>query len=310
MTKMQDTSLFAAFFKQHGAPIARGKFLSRILGIFSEEIVRIWADDERAPYRDLGRPTLKKTADERGSTLDFTFQDRLTNDIFVAEMKCEIEFGQYHYLTLMDPRQLDHHTKPAFGHFKQIAREPGSYYVIVNHKPIEVSGAILIWGDVTGLGRMTVIDAYGFKNVIGLNNIISDLWSWRSQAFLNFIQARNDWSDELFKFLTGEQHRMTHVFKNDDTGFYAWRDSRPNGYICNIPYPKKSDEREYYIKHICLHNAGCSCVSANKNGEQAWTTKQYFKICSDDISSVDAWIRSHANLPDHWELRRCRICAP
>jgi hypothetical protein len=38
---------------------ARDKFLSRLFGIFSEEIVRIWCRAPDAPYEDLGRPTIR-----------------------------------------------------------------------------------------------------------------------------------------------------------------------------------------------------------------------------------------------------------
>jgi hypothetical protein len=37
----------------------RSKFLSRLFRIFSERLVTIWANDERAPFENLGRPTLR-----------------------------------------------------------------------------------------------------------------------------------------------------------------------------------------------------------------------------------------------------------
>lgn len=49
------------------------KFMSRLFGIFSEDIVRCWAKDPQCPYEDLGRPTLKRPDEKRGYTLDFTF---------------------------------------------------------------------------------------------------------------------------------------------------------------------------------------------------------------------------------------------
>ena len=53
-----DQSDFRDLFQQDDAPAARAEFLSRLFGIFSETIVQIWSEDERAPYRNLGRPTL------------------------------------------------------------------------------------------------------------------------------------------------------------------------------------------------------------------------------------------------------------
>ena len=52
---------FEEFFKKEGKEPIRAKFLSRVFGVFSEELVRIWANDSRAPYANLGRPTLRQS---------------------------------------------------------------------------------------------------------------------------------------------------------------------------------------------------------------------------------------------------------
>lgn len=100
---------FLSIFRQVDAPIARGKYLSRVFGIFSEEIVRQWASDPRCPYENLGRPTLRKRGDRVGSTLDFTLRHKSTGKSYVTELKCEIEYQNYKYLVLSDIKQLNHH---------------------------------------------------------------------------------------------------------------------------------------------------------------------------------------------------------
>lgn len=57
---------FVDIFKQPDAPADRGKYLARVFGIFSEELVRIWAADPRAPYKNLGRPTLRMAEGSSG----------------------------------------------------------------------------------------------------------------------------------------------------------------------------------------------------------------------------------------------------
>lgn len=99
---------FRDLFQQDDAPAARGKFLSRLFGIFSETIVQIWSEDERAPYRNLGRPTLSGPSQARAPTLDFLFECRRTGRRFVVEQKCEIEFNGFRYFTLTAPDQLTH----------------------------------------------------------------------------------------------------------------------------------------------------------------------------------------------------------
>src|SRR5258706_11924001 len=119
---------FVAIFKLPKANPKRGKFLSRVLGIFSEEIVDIWAGDDRAPYENLGRPTLRGVGQEahRIPPLDFTFRCRKTGKTYPAEMKCEIEFQQYKFLVLNDVSQLKHHKKPAFAALCAAARKQGN----------------------------------------------------------------------------------------------------------------------------------------------------------------------------------------
>ena len=66
------------FRRDDSKPNFRDKFLSRMFGIFSEEIVRTWCDNLKSLYEDLGRPTLKNNNNSggRGWTLDFTLMSR------------------------------------------------------------------------------------------------------------------------------------------------------------------------------------------------------------------------------------------
>jgi hypothetical protein len=86
----------------------RGAYLSRLFAFFCEEVVRHWAACEQSVYRDLGRPTVWGE-DGRRHTLDFTLERRRDGRRFVTEMKCEIEFEGYRYLTLTSPQQIEHH---------------------------------------------------------------------------------------------------------------------------------------------------------------------------------------------------------
>ena len=192
---------FLALFKTE-IP-ARDKFLSRLFGIFNEEIVRCWARDPRAPYEDLGRPTLKAPGDARGYTLDFTLRRRTDGATFVAEMKCKLEYERYRYLTLTSPDQLAHHRKPAFTAFLKAARQPDRYAVRIGGKPITVHGAILIWGRVTDAGRRAVIDRHGFADVLSLESIITDLQTTENAEYRALLRRLAAWAAELFAGLTG-----------------------------------------------------------------------------------------------------------
>lgn len=201
-----DQETFRGLFQREGAPAARSKFLSRVFGIFSESIVQIWAEDERAPYKNLGRPTLVRQSPVRSPTLDFLFECRRTGRRFVVEQKCEIEFNSFRYFTLTGPDQLRHHNKPAFAAFLAAASgsAPGSRDWKVGNQRMTVGGAILIWGAVTPDGRNAVIEETGLYDAIGLDRIIAECAEWRPNAYCRLVSERHQWCEELFGFLDGQ----------------------------------------------------------------------------------------------------------
>lgn len=213
---IQLTLLFMDFNKifRHEGARAQDKFLSRLFGIFSEEIVRIWASDETlAPYKDLGRPTVKTQVEikdkKRGCTFDFALEEKKTGKRFICEQKCELEFENYKYLELKDPEQLRHHEKNlAFGRFLDIGKDPRKYRVFVKGRQIEnVRGIVLIWGKVSERGRKEVKERYYIHNVLSLEDIINDLVIWKSKSYLEMIREKQKWCNDLFHNLVSSNTR-------------------------------------------------------------------------------------------------------
>jgi hypothetical protein len=183
---------------------ARDKFLSRLFGIFNEKIVRCWCKDGNAPYVDLGRPTFKKEQPRgRGKTLDFTFRSKADNRIYIAEMKCWLEYENYKYLTLNEPEQLRGCDNEAFRLFLKAAKEPSQATVTVNSKPQRIDGCILVWGRCSEQGRTRTIAEFGFHDVLSLEDIISSLANWNNQEFLKLLEDRRAWTEYLFSGLVG-----------------------------------------------------------------------------------------------------------
>jgi hypothetical protein len=187
-----------SIFKKQGAHSARGKYLARLFGIFSEEVVRIWAADDRCVFKGCGRPTLKLQGKNRGATLDFTLEHRHTGLRYVAELKCEIEFQNYRYFELSDVSQLDHHRKDAFRALLNAAKEPSTQEVCVGGKRVEIHGAILIWGAATSEGRRAVKDEKHFFDVLTVADMLRDLCVWENQAYKALLAERRQWTNELF----------------------------------------------------------------------------------------------------------------
>ncbi len=152
----------------------RDKFLARLFGIFSEDIVRIWCKATWSPYSNLGRPRVVPPSSGKGHTLDFTLQSKRDESIYVAEMKCWVEYQDYRFLTLCNVKQLEELESPAFNAFLEVAQSPSRCKVSVNGKSQAISGAILIWGDVADSGRNDVKSTYKIVDVLSLKDIIND----------------------------------------------------------------------------------------------------------------------------------------
>jgi len=199
------THHFQSIFHRDENLKPRAKFLSRVFGIFSEEIVSLWASDARAPYENLGRPTIKSLNDSRGYTLDFTLKERASGRIYIAEMKCEIEYQKFKYFVLEDAEQLAHHKKPAFDAFLKSTTPSADQVVYVNGKRVDVQGAILIWGSVSADGKKAVMASKGFHDILSVANICHDLISWNHDGYRALIVERREWCNDLFGSLLESQ---------------------------------------------------------------------------------------------------------
>lgn len=181
----------------------RSKFLSRVLGIFSEQIVSIWCEHERSRYDNLGRPRLTSSDGTQSHILDFTLKDRKTSRTYVSEMKCEIEFLNFKFFVLKDASQLDHHEKPAFQAFLKAAYPNNQQATFVKGAEVRTDGAILVWGAVDPVGKTDVMKKMGFHDVLSLEDICEDLNEWGCQRFVEFVGKRQQWTDRLYAGLLG-----------------------------------------------------------------------------------------------------------
>lgn len=187
---------------QTGHPL-RDKYLARIFGILSEDLVRIWSRCPQASYADLGRPTVRSVADVRGYTLDFTLRRRSDAAVFIAEMKCELEYEGYRYLQLTSPSQLAHHKRRAFQLFLEGSANPASVIATVRGKPQPHEGGVLIWGSCSTEGRAAVTSQFGFRDVLSLEDIIRDLQAWKPDEWADKLSQLRDWQNYLLDCLGG-----------------------------------------------------------------------------------------------------------
>ena len=171
---MNFNDLFVSEGKPYEGKSVRDKFLSRIFGIFNEEIIRIWCENKKSPFIDAGRPTLYDS-DGRHYTLDFLLKDQ-EGALFVTEMKCEIEYQKYKNLTLSDSKQFKHHRKKrAFQLFLENAVSPNKYSVKVKGEAVEVNGSALVWGRTSREGIANIKNKFSISHVISTEKVVEDL---------------------------------------------------------------------------------------------------------------------------------------
>ena len=191
----------AELFKD--GPPEKGSFLSRVFGIFSEEVIRIWARAEESPYSIHDkRPTLyEKCGSSKRATLDFLLQK--DGGFFVSEMKCEIQYQNYKYWRLTDPEQLKHHysSSNSFRMFLDLSRDTDSVRVLAAGEPIDVKGTVLVWGASTSEGECLVKSRFGIADILTVESCVNDLVAWDNQQYLNLLKAREHWLSSLFKGL-------------------------------------------------------------------------------------------------------------
>ena len=190
---------FDSFFRSSNSP--RDKYLSRLFGLFNEDVVRHWCVLPETPYSDLGRPTLKLPGEPRGYTLDFTLQHQATGHVFVTEMKCWLEYEGYKYLRLRGPDQLRGVDGKAFARFLDFAEDPSQYLVQVKGKPVKSDGAILIWGAIGDEGREKVIREHGLSDVLSVEVMLEDLRGAGSGEWERRVGELRGWSEQLFNYL-------------------------------------------------------------------------------------------------------------
>jgi len=115
----------------------------------------------------------------------------------VTELKCEIEYQNFRYLTLTDIAQLNHHKKQAFQTLRALAKRQSGMSVQVRKREIRCDGAMLIWGAASETGKSVVKEAFGFREVLTVAEMAHDLREWDVPEFRLLLQEREIWFSQL-----------------------------------------------------------------------------------------------------------------
>ena len=193
---MNFDDFFISEAKPYKGKSKRDKFLSRVFGIFNEEIIRIWCRNENSPFEDCGRPTVY--VDEKRYTLDFLLKDKDGN-LYLTEMKCELEYQKYKFLKLSESSQVSRHNKkPAFKAFLETAVNPSSYIIKCKKEKVHVKGAVLIWGSIFSKEVENILKEYSLSYILSTEEIINNLIDWKDDEYISFVGQYKEWSNQLF----------------------------------------------------------------------------------------------------------------
>ncbi len=94
---------------------------------------------------------------------------------------------------------------------------------------------------------------------------------------------------------------MANEFINREASFEKWRDTNPKGFVINS---RKNLETNYCV----LHRATCRHIISHKNAG-AFTTRQYVKICSNNLNDLRTWIKTHKPFVSNYG-KECKSCNP
>lgn len=85
------------------------------------------------------------------------------------------------------------------------------------------------------------------------------------------------------------------IIINDDEHYLRWIEENPDGLVVNTTNPPSPG-------YLMLHRSTCRDISTSTRSN--WTTKDYLKVCSNDLGELDKWARRIVG----GELSACQRC--
>ena len=93
------------------------------------------------------------------------------------------------------------------------------------------------------------------------------------------------------------------IFDSGDAPFLNWMQGNPDGFVLNTEMSPNS-------RYAMLHCSSCFHISGySKNySPDAFTEHGYIKICSNDPSVLESWLKEFR--PRAEQLEQCQSCNP
>lgn len=187
-------------------------FLSRIFGVFSEEIVKIWCANDliNEGYKYIGKPHIKIKDKKRPLELDHLLYSEIKNEYYLVEQK---SFHGYKNGKLASMEDTDIFLKSfkTWSRGKSKNQKSKAWDIFINfvEHPMEVNcngnsyhdiKTLLIWSKGTPEGKRKFIDnsGIGVSEVLFLIDLKNALIQCEDQQYKALIDKKKKWIDELF----------------------------------------------------------------------------------------------------------------
>ncbi|WP_417477883.1 hypothetical protein [Maricaulis sp.] len=91
-------------------------------------------------------------------------------------------------------------------------------------------------------------------------------------------------------------------FDGDDTGYLAWLNGSPQGYVVNV-------RRQHTIAYMVLHRSTCFHIAASAHPTGAFTARGYRKVCLTTADQLTGAAKALGR-EDGSYSKCCQHCAP
>jgi hypothetical protein len=197
--KMNYDTLFSSLDKE------RNNFIARTLGIFSEHLVHFWTANNKCEFENIGRPDIFDKNCKKVAQLDFTLKNRETGKFYIVELKNLVAYnnGRIRNMTNEDSFNRSfkswHTSKtnqtPAW---KIFSGKLDDYTVKVKGKPLPEFGKILIWAKINAETKSHFCSTLSIDEILSFEQIHTDLISWKDNSYIEWLNNRIAWTNELF----------------------------------------------------------------------------------------------------------------
>ena len=194
---------------KHDKDYKRASYLSRVFGIFYEDLIKYcWAEEG---YSLRGRPSVYDMDDNYlKKTYDYMVEKN--GKKFIVEAKCYVAYQNFTEMELTT-RLLDKYATPSdnsafqfflkLGSEKELFNKYKFYYSDVKtgeKNPFSPDGKILIWARVTKDEdeKKRIKEKYNFSDLLSVEEMINK--NKKNDAY-KYIQDLKNWTDDLFKKL-------------------------------------------------------------------------------------------------------------